>query len=76
MGVKALVSHANGNNHLKNVKHKGEIQNFFSKSAIQKVNLKSTRLLTLLNMVIQPLVPQNQLQIRTNLPKNLGLNHL
>ena len=36
IGLKALVSHANGNaNHLKNVKQ--EIQNFFSKTTTQKI---------------------------------------
>ena len=38
MGIKALVSHANGSNHLKNVKHKEEIQNVFSKTATQKIS--------------------------------------
>ena len=31
-GIKALVSDTSGSNHLKNVKHKEEIQNFFSKA--------------------------------------------
>ena len=37
-GIKALVSHANSSNHLKNVKHKEEIQNFSSKAATQKIS--------------------------------------
>ena len=38
MGIKALVSHANGSNHLKNVKRKEEIRNFFRKAATQKIS--------------------------------------
>ena len=37
MGIKTLVSRANGSNHLKNAKHIEEIQNFFSKAATQKI---------------------------------------
>ena len=85
MGIKALVSHANGSNHLKDVKHKEEMQNFLVKPQFKKylkVKLKSNLLLTLLNLVIQPqvlpnqlLVPPRQFHIQTNLPKNLRLNH-
>ena len=32
------MSHANGSNHLINVKHKEEIQNFFSKATTQKIS--------------------------------------
>ena len=38
MGIKAPVPHVNGSNHLKNVKHKEEIQNLFSKAATQKIS--------------------------------------
>ena len=85
MGINALVSHANGSNHLKMLNIKRKYKTFLVKPQHKKylkVKLKSTLLLNLLNLAIQPqvppdqlLVPPCQLQIRTNLPKNLRLNH-
>ena len=71
--------------HLKMRNIRGKFKSFSVKLQHKKylnVNLKTTPLLTLLNLLIQPQVPPNQplvlpyqLQIQTNLLKNLRLNH-
>ena len=38
MGIKALLSHANGSNHLKDVKHKEEMQNFLVKPQFKNIS--------------------------------------
>ena len=42
MGIKALVFHASGSNHLKNVKYKQETQNFISKATTLKISQSET----------------------------------